>query len=526
MAASTATCQNWTWPLQTSTASTSAWSFIASWLMSNTRFFANRSLSAPPTGDRRRIGVNCSALTTPSWSGDCVISSTSHACATLCIHVPICEISWPAQKSRKSRCRRAPRRAPRGACSPAPRVPSGPPGIAPDSTRADFARTTRNAHSPAIVTCSDPASRTGEDPMDRAPRAVALVTAIVAAIAVAACTHFAAADEGRIKASNPQVVVISLDGAKSDLVQSYLATGVLDKKTGLGRLKAHGVVAEQNITVTPSVTAVAHIAIATGSTAAHNDIPLNTFHPVAASIGTSISGFAAPIGGYQLNPLGPSPAPTAEPLWVQLRRAGKKVVTATWPGSDGADISISNAPPGAPPVSTLVQAATPIRTTDYTVPFGAFGGLGAQGFALTSASFAAADATLTSQLVAAGHVSHSPVRVTAAPVETVFCAPATTATCGTTNASGRTLRYDIKVAALDTTDDHVVNYDTLVFFEATAGVQPGPFALPSSGPAYVKLGGPSAKFFFEGSGNKIGAAYFVSFLVPDLSTVRIARYEI
>ena len=51
--------------------------------------------------------------------------------------------------------------------------------------------------------------------MDRAPRAVALVTAIVAAIAVAACTHFAAADEGRIKASNPQVVVISLDGAKS-----------------------------------------------------------------------------------------------------------------------------------------------------------------------------------------------------------------------------------------------------------------------------------------------------------------------
>ncbi|PYN85936.1 MAG: phosphodiesterase [Candidatus Rokuibacteriota bacterium] len=340
----------------------------------------------------------------------------------------------------------------------------------------------------------------------------------------AAATSLACAHHDEHHRKNPQVVVISLDGARPDLVEHYLKTGVLDRKTGLGRLKARGVAADQNITVTPSVTAVAHIAIATGSTAAHNDIPLNTFHPVAASIGTSISGFAAPIGGYQLNPLGPSPAPTAEPLWVQLRRAGKKVVTATWPGSDGADISISNAPPGAPPVSTLVQAATPIRTTDYTVPFGAFGGLGAQGFALTSASFAAADATLTSQLVAAGHVSHSPVRVTAAPVETVFCAPATTATCGTTNASGRTLRYDIKVAALDTTDDHVVNYDTLVFFEATAGVQPGPFALPSSGPAYVKLGGPSAKFFFEGSGNKIGAAYFVSFLVPDLSTVRIARY--
>src|SRR5262245_56263237 len=243
--------------------------------------------------------------------------------------------------------------------------------------------------------------------------------------------------------SHRQVVVISLDGAQPALVEHYLSNGVLDRKTGLGRLKARGVVADQNITTTPSVTAVAHIAIATGSTAPHNDIPLNTFHPVAATISTSISGFGAPIGGYKLSPLGPSLAPTAEPLWVQLRRAGKKVVTATWPGSDGADISISN---------TLVQAATPIRTTDYTVPFGAFGGLGAQGFQLTAASFAA-DPAVAGQLAAAGHQSHSPVLV--APVETVFCAPAVTATCGTTNASGRTLRYDIKVAALDTTDDHV-----------------------------------------------------------------------
>jgi len=354
------------------------------------------------------------------------------------------------------------------------------------------------------------------------------VRTVVLAVVFAAGANplaWAEQDEAKGKPPRPQVVVISLDGAQPDLVEHFLRTGVLDKKTGLGRLKARGVVADQNITVTPSLTAVAHIAIATGSSAPHNDIPSNTFHPIVASIGTSISGFAAPIGGYRPSPLGPSPAPTAEPLWVQLRRAGKKVVTATWPGSDGADISISNSPPGTtPPVNTLVQAATPTRITDYTVPFGAFGGLGAQGFELTSASFVAADATLTSQLAAAGHLSNSPVRVTAVPVETVFCAPATTNTCGTTSAAGRTLRYDIKVAALDTTDDHVVNYDTLVFFEVKAGVPPGPFALPSTGPASVKLGGPSAKFFFEGSGNKVGAAYFVSFLAADLSTVRFARY--
>src|SRR2546427_3821258 len=275
--------------------------------MSNTRRFAKRSLSAPPTGDKRRTGVNWSALTTPSWSGDCVISSPGAACAALCIQVPICEISWSAQNSRKSRCRRAPRRVPVGLCSPAPRVPSGPPGIAPDSTRADLARTTRNAHGPAIVTCSDPTSRTGGDPMDLILRVAALATAI----ALAAAVQFASADQGRAQTSRPQVVVISLDGAKPDLIESYLKSGVLDKKTGLGRLKTHGVVAEQNVTVTPSVTAVSHIAIATGSAAPHNDIPLNTFHPVAASIGTSISGFAAPIGGSQPPPPPAAPTPTA-----------------------------------------------------------------------------------------------------------------------------------------------------------------------------------------------------------------------
>jgi hypothetical protein len=155
----------------------------------------------------------------------------------------------------------------------------------------------------------------------------------------------------------PKVVVISLDGAKPDLVQHYLRKGVLDRRTGLGRLQRHGMVAEQNVTATPSLTAVSHIAIATGSTAVHNDIPANTFHPVAAPINTGISGFAAPIGGYQVNPLGEAISPSAEPLWVQLRRAGKKVVTATWPGSDGADIRIGG---------TVVQPADPKRITPTT----------------------------------------------------------------------------------------------------------------------------------------------------------------
>ena len=237
---------------------------------------------------------------------------------------------------------------------------------------------------------------------------------------------------------------------------------------GLAKLN-EGVVARQNVTATPSLTAVSHIAIATGSTAVHNDIPSNTFHNVAAPITASASGFAAAIGGYRINPLGPSPNPGADPLWVKLRERGKKVVTATWPGADGADIRINN---------VVVQAAQPVRVTDYTVPFGAFGGLGAVGFTLGATNFAA-DPVVTAQLQAAGRFSYSPILATPTPIETFSCSSLTPALC--TTALTLDLKFEMRVAALDTTNDGVVNYDTLVVFEKTQGIQPGPFQNPSNG---------------------------------------------
>jgi hypothetical protein len=61
--------------------------------------------------------------------------------------------------------------------------------------------------------------------------------------------------------------------------------------------------------------------------------------------------------------------PTAEPMWIRLRYADKKVVCATFPGADGLNITV----PGANP-PTVVQS-TDERTVDYTVPFGEFGGV-------------------------------------------------------------------------------------------------------------------------------------------------------
>ncbi|GLR90929.1 alkaline phosphatase family protein [Bradyrhizobium iriomotense] len=344
-------------------------------------------------------------------------------------------------------------------------------------------------------------------------------SAMLLAAALAGVATTARADEhdrdrdgNRHGRNSPRVVLISLDGAKPDFIQKFIEEGVLPRDGGLARLSRHGAVAVQNVTASPSLTAVSHIAIATGSTAVHNDIPSNTFEAVVAPISSSLSGFAAPIGGYQESPLGPSPQPTALPLWVQLRQQGKKVATATWPGGDGADISINN---------TVVQPAQPIRVTNYTVPFGAFGGIGAQGFSLSKTDFAP-DPTVATALQAAGQFSFSPVLATSAPIETFSCASAAPATC--TGAATLDVKYAIRVAAIDTSNDGKVNYDTLVFFDATRGITSGPFHAPSTGPAYAKFGGENAPFFFEGSGAKVGAAYFVSQLAPDLSVVRFARY--
>jgi len=305
-------------------------------------------------------------------------------------------------------------------------------------------------------------------------------------------------------AARPKVILISLDGATPSLVEQYLSSGVLSPNQGLGLLKSHGIRAQQNLTCTPSLTAACHIAIGTGSTTARNDIDTNSFELLASPFGQTISGFAAPIGGYSIHGPAESPAPTAESLWIPLRNSGKKVVTATFPGGDGADITVpgvSNSP--------IIQSASK-RTVDYTVPFGAFAGASATGFGLTTTDFSTAPETTTAQLTAAGKVSYSPVlQKTSLDSFTV---------------GG--VKYNINVAALDTTNDRVTNYDTLVFFDATQGIKPGPFSLPSTGPAYVRArNNASSPFYLEGSSTKAGLGFYVSNLAPDLSTVRIVRYS-
>src|SRR5688572_23859841 len=92
-----------------------------------------------------------------------------------------------------------------------------------------------------------------------------------------------------------KVILISLDGATPRFINQFLSDDVLSNDEGVGLLQGVGVRALRNITVAPSLTAPGHIAIATGSTAATNDITANTLHLIASTFTANISGFAAAI---------------------------------------------------------------------------------------------------------------------------------------------------------------------------------------------------------------------------------------
>src|SRR5215471_11302895 len=234
--------------------------------------------------------------------------------------------------------------------------------------------------------------------------------------------------------ATPKTVIISLDGATPRIVDQLNANGQLNPNEGINLLRAKGFSAQQNITIAPSLTAAAHIAIATGSIAAANDVVSNTFHLVASPINFTISGFGAPIGGYLIDGPAQSPELTAVPLWRPLLENNKTVATATWPGGDGLNVNV----PGLNP-NLIVQPAAE-RTVTYTVPFGSATAPFQKGFPLTAASFTPAPPQTVADLITAGHISYSPVLQ---------------ANLETFNSGGQS--YSIKVAVLDTTNDGTTN---------------------------------------------------------------------
>jgi len=184
-------------------------------------------------------------------------------------------------------------------------------------------------------------------------------------------------------------------------------------------------------------------------------------------ITSSLAACAAPIGGFSREPLGPSPQPTASPRgcsWPtgQYRDSPRR-------GRAARRYHLHQQPRWCAP------AEPNTRQTDYTVPFwGVFGGIGAQGFSLSRAAFVSS-CVLTALPGGPAPSRSSAMLATSRRSRRFSRAPrAPTATCN--HAATLYLNTAIRVAALATTNDGKVNYDTLVFFHTTRGITAGPFS--------------------------------------------------
>ena len=113
----------------------------------------------------------------------------------------------------------------------------------------------------------------------------------------------------------PPLMLVSLDGAKPDVIGHLMAAGRLPSMQAVSKA---GLGPAPMTVVFPSLTPVVHAAILTGTYPEENGVLAITFHDVSAPITKTVSGFET--------------AFEAESLVQAAKRQGKSVASISWPG--------------------------------------------------------------------------------------------------------------------------------------------------------------------------------------------------
>src|SRR5215831_11223480 len=101
------------------------------------------------------------------------------------------------------------------------------------------------------------------------------------------------------KLSSSRTILISFDGAQSEVIERLIRKGKLPWHGGFATLIREGTKAEGMTAVLPTVTAT-HISIATGAYPERTNIPANTPPDTETSLTATTSGFAEPIDAETL----------------------------------------------------------------------------------------------------------------------------------------------------------------------------------------------------------------------------------
>ena len=117
-----------------------------------------------------------------------------------------------------------------------------------------------------------------------------------------------------------RVVMVSYDSLGADLAWSWISDGTAALPDGLAGMARNGFSAERLRMIDPTLTAVNHFALVTGTNAANTGVVSNTFRRPGTPITEWVSGFGA--------------SSEATTLWEAARDHGLKVATLVWPGVD------------------------------------------------------------------------------------------------------------------------------------------------------------------------------------------------
>ncbi|MFQ6013884.1 MAG: alkaline phosphatase family protein [Anaerolineae bacterium] len=167
------------------------------------------------------------------------------------------------------------------------------------------------------------------------PAETAAVTPQATATPLPTLTPLPLAPEGR------GVIILSLDGARVDMVEGFMADGTMPN---LAKLVQRGVKAEYLQTIDPSVTAAAYASLGSGSYPDKTGIVANTFRVPGKYIYQTASGFEtamSPSAGLRTG--------AAEPIWRTAMRNGLRTAAVFWAGAD---------------------VDLPTQLADYTIAFG------------------------------------------------------------------------------------------------------------------------------------------------------------
>ncbi len=147
----------------------------------------------------------------------------------------------------------------------------------------------------------------------------------------------------------PGVIVLSLSGARADLIEQYLADGLMPN---LARLVKEGVRAQYAQSVDPALSLPAHASLSSGCFPDKTGVVADKYHSPQDDFSQCVSSLD-------------EPEMAVEPIWRTAMRRGLRTATVFWPGAG----------PDLPEQSALRQPFDPAQgraqdSADYTVAYG------------------------------------------------------------------------------------------------------------------------------------------------------------